>query len=382
MHPRSLTSITVPLLLSLGSQLHAESPTLSGKVVDAAGHPAWGVAVLLASVPGTIQTRTDSNGLWRLGTTLGVHRSAPAPVAARGHLLLQDGHLSIAFDGMRVDGRGRRSSASATSMSPSVASGAARALSNPDTVLLSLDGQILSRIVVTGQSDLGTATVSLEGSFADSRDQTSYGTAWIGTQKWMTRNLEFVANDSWNYETNPDSVARHGRLYTWAAAMALPDSCNRASCLDQIHSPHQGACPTGWHVPTQREWRRTYERAGSKQLMSKGTPLGTMLTPIYVFDDTYHQVPAGFKTDTLVGNDAYGFHGFLSGYRKADGGLAPRDTSLWWTTDHLDTDYENYQTLFTVDPTCARSWMITASPSQSHKATPKTSGLSLRCLAD
>ena len=93
------------------------------------------------------------------------------------------------------------------------------------------------------------------GSFKDSRDQTIYLWAKIGTQIWMTRNLTYLpivhpsadgsdtASLSYVYgyestfvKTAKESVnyQNYGVLYNWPFA-------NRA-------------CPEGWHLPSDAEW--------------------------------------------------------------------------------------------------------------------------------
>ena len=48
-----------------------------------------------------------------------------------------------------------------------------------------------------------------------------------------------------------------GGLYQWAEMMALPYECNSKSCADQIDPDHdgfhQGICPNGWHLITEKE---------------------------------------------------------------------------------------------------------------------------------
>jgi len=48
-----------------------------------------------------------------------------------------------------------------------------------------------------------------------------------------------------------------GGLYQWAEMMALPYECNSKSCADRIDPDHdgfhQGICPNGWHLITEKE---------------------------------------------------------------------------------------------------------------------------------
>ncbi len=91
-------------------------------------------------------------------------------------------------------------------------------------------------------------------SFVDPRDGQSYGTVQIGTQCWMSENLN--TGTKINYPTNQlnngviekycynnDSTKcdAYGGLYSWDEAM-------------QYVTITRGICPDGWHIPTDDEW--------------------------------------------------------------------------------------------------------------------------------
>jgi len=58
----------------------------------------------------------------------------------------------------------------------------------------------------------------------------------IGTQVWMTKNLNYAtASGSWCYGNNTDSCAVYGRLYDWNTALTV--------------------APSGWHLPNDAEWQ-------------------------------------------------------------------------------------------------------------------------------
>ena len=147
----------------------------------------------------------------------------------------------------------------------------------------------------------GTNTVT------DCRDGQTYKTVTIGTQTWMAENLNYadstampnLKGSSWCYENSADSCAKYGRLYTWTAAMNIDSSYQSASAAAVISAPWRGACPTGWHIPTDAEWT-TLETA-------VGGAAGTKL-----------KSTSGWSSSGN-GTDAYGFSALPAGYRNFTG---------------------------------------------------------------
>lgn len=111
---------------------------------------------------------------------------------------------------------------------------------------------------------------TLGSSFIDSRDGNQYKSVTIGSQVWMIENLRYLPNvmgsDTYSltnpcyyvYGYNGTSVSEakattnyntYGVLYNWPAAM------NGASSSSANPSGVQGVCPTGWHLPSDMEWR-------------------------------------------------------------------------------------------------------------------------------
>lgn len=88
-----------------------------------------------------------------------------------------------------------------------------------------------------------------------------YKTVVIGKQTWFASNLDYSVSAGVTigacYENNSDYCAKFGRLYTWAEAVALHQGCNMrdstyTACT--LTEPVQGICPTGWHVPSSKDW--------------------------------------------------------------------------------------------------------------------------------
>ncbi|MFP5039968.1 FISUMP domain-containing protein [Parasediminibacterium sp. JCM 36343] len=81
-------------------------------------------------------------------------------------------------------------------------------------------------------------------------DNNSYQTVVIGNQTWLKSNLKSthyadgsaIAN-IYSYNNDTSNATTYGRLYTWNSAMK-----NYSAELSQ------GACPCGWHLPSNKEW--------------------------------------------------------------------------------------------------------------------------------
>jgi uncharacterized protein (TIGR02145 family) len=99
--------------------------------------------------------------------------------------------------------------------------------------------------------------------FTDSRDGKTYKKVTIGTQTWMAENLNYNASGSVCYGNSADSCAKYGRLYDWSTAM------NGASSSSLSPSGVKGACPVGWHVPSDDEWTTLTDYAGGESTAGK-----------------------------------------------------------------------------------------------------------------
>lgn len=124
-------------------------------------------------------------------------------------------------------------------------------------------------------------------SIKDSRDGKVYKTVKIGDQTWMAENLNYydakdmsVNGDSWCFgkSNNKDSSTCDvaGRLYTWAAAIDSVTlyryksiNCGYGGNCNLLPDTVYGICPSGWHLPSYREWKDLFSAVGDASYAGK-----------------------------------------------------------------------------------------------------------------
>ena len=180
--------------------------------------------------------------------------------------------------------------------------------------------------------------------FKDERDGQTYRTVIIGTQTWMAENLNYAytgvpykyendASDSisWCYGNDPAYCAKYGRLYTWAAAMDSVGAwtenskgCGYGKACSPTY-PVQGVCPSGWHLPTEEEFRTLFTTVGGDSIA------GAML-----------KTTSGWNRsgNGATGMDGYSFAALPSGYRENDGVYyAKGGYAYFWTSSVMIDNY-------------------------------------------
>lgn len=159
--------------------------------------------------------------------------------------------------------------------------------------------------------------------FTDERDGKRYRVTTIGNQTWMAENLNFKSNDSYCYSDDSTNCEKYGRLYKWNAA---------------VH-----ACPDGWDLPGDDDFRMLIETVGIESLKSKsGWKIETK--PFANSNKPRKKTYSGYN-----GSDDYGFTLLPAGFRnkegfsyKGEGGNA----FLWKKWENRDSD-EFYSTQIT-----------------------------------
>jgi uncharacterized protein (TIGR02145 family) len=203
-------------------------------------------------------------------------------------------------------------------------------------------------------------TTQVKDSIEDA-DGNYYKIVTIGDATWMSENLRVTryadgtpisyinSCKSWHvkaadkafcyYNDDISNAEKFGALYTWTAAM------NGSGSSNSYPGTIQGACPTGWHIPTDREWSVLETDLGGKSKVAKEM------------------------------QDLSGFAAILAGaiYPEIDqeGGhfIGSGEVAMWWScTSYTLLDFQIDRELY--------------SDSLSSNFKSKTYGLSIRCVKD
>ncbi len=202
-------------------------------------------------------------------------------------------------------------------------------------------------------------------SFVDARDSQSYNTVQIGTQCWMAENLNIGTRidgsnnqidngtiEKYCYDDDPANCNIYGGLYQW-------DEMMQYVTTEGI----QGICPSGWHLPTDAEWKTMEMYLGMTQAQAdttgyRGTDEGDKLK------STSGWLSNGNGTNTS------GFTALAGGYRSTNGGFNVKTLlGYWWSSTEYDSSYSWGRVL---------SWMY--SKVLRSKTKDKRDGFSVRCL--
>ena len=156
------------------------------------------------------------------------------------------------------------------------------------------------------------------GIMTDLRDGDEYKWVKIGEQIWMAENLAYNVGDGcWAYNNDISNVATYGRLYTWEAAKI--------------------ACPSGWHIPTDDEWKQLEMAIGMSQSEAdddgwRGTNEGTKLKSTSGWNNN--------GSSSGNGTDDYGFSALPGGLMTLDGSFDfVGRNGRWWSATEKSSEY-------------------------------------------
>jgi len=206
-----------------------------------------------------------------------------------------------------------------------------------------------------------------ENEFMDERDKRIYKTVTIGWQTWMAENLAYLPSVDtvsvesdflplyyiFEYDEPKLSISRqttnfylYGVLYNWTAAA--------------------GACPRGWHLPTDEEWKALERFAGMDHDVAqeigyrKSGDVGFKLKTAASWFESFH------------GGDEFGFN-IHPGGRKIARDVKfsePGEEAFFWTSS---SDAQNISYL---------RYVTGDEPGIYRSIGSRKNGLSVRCVKD
>ena len=206
-----------------------------------------------------------------------------------------------------------------------------------------------------------------DSSFTDSRDSNTYRTIQIGTQIWMAENLAYLPNVAgpdtgsinnpiyyvYGYSGNnvidakaTDNYQTYGVLYNWTAAAT--------------------ACPPGWHLPTDAEWKTLEMHLGMSETASYDSYRGTDEGGKLKETGTVH-----WRSPNTGATNESGFTALPGGYRY-DGGVFSDIGNYggWWSATESNSYYAWFRNLSNAGSYIYRYYYN------------KELGFSVRCLKD
>jgi uncharacterized protein (TIGR02145 family) len=192
-----------------------------------------------------------------------------------------------------------------------------------------------------GSGIFGSLAITIlepSGTIHDTRDNHDYKWVRIGNQVWMAENLAYVpavspptvGSDTESYYYVYDyygssvseakatyNYAVYGILYNWTAAV------NGATSSNTNPSGVQGACPSGWHLPSDAEWTELANYLGGF-----GAAGGKLKEVSYTH---------WFNPNTSATNES-GFTALPGGYRFEHGSFCCLGgNGGWWSSTNYGT---------------------------------------------
>ena len=224
-----------------------------------------------------------------------------------------------------------------------------------------------SASVPGGSSDASVYDAD-KNTLKDLRDGQVYKTTTIDipsksySEVWMAENLSFVTDNSWCYNDESDNCDTYGRLYTWDAAVGrAEDECGYGYTCGLGSGDIRGACPKGWHLPSQSEWEALIVAVdGSITEYTSSNTAGSKLKSV-----------TGWNAYSGITNeDAFGFLALPAGGRYDDGDYGGEGNyAAFWSSTENNSNYA-YRMYLGYDDGASRDDI------------DKDFGFSVRCLKD
>jgi uncharacterized protein (TIGR02145 family) len=211
----------------------------------------------------------------------------------------------------------------------------------------------------------------------DSRDGKTYKTVKIGDQTWMAENLNFQTEGSRCYGEGGKVLAEVDGLYgkTYAPVdLAEEDVQSNCDTYGRLYTwdDAMAACPVGWHLPDRQEWDDLIITAGGSFMTVES---GVQSHSSNTGGVKLRARPPYWKRAERIGPDGtddFGFSALPGGSGTVTGDFGSMGlVGRWWTGAleyHVNSQRYRYMT--------ANGDVVISD------ITPKTAGLSVRCVQD
>ena len=194
------------------------------------------------------------------------------------------------------------------------------------------------------QTNKNEITDSNHGYYTDPRDGYTYKTIKIGNQIWLAENLRYlprIGNGYYVYDYHGNDVSEakqtqnykdFGVLYNMSAA--------------------QEACPVGWHIPSDFEWKELEQYIGLSDFSTEKCVLINDVKHYFRGKNQGSNLMANnieTKTGNLIKNknEDYGFNAFLGGWKFFRGEFGQKHlVAKWWSNSVSHTVYDIHSNSF------------------------------------
>jgi uncharacterized protein (TIGR02145 family) len=159
-------------------------------------------------------------------------------------------------------------------------------------------------------------------SVTDQRDGEIYGTVKIGEQCWMSQNINVGSLIAGSIDQTPGTIEKYclgdvesscttfGGLYQWEEAMNY-----------SVIESAKGICPSGWHIPSENDWRLLEGAVDSQYPAGDVVWDGTGYRGFDAGKNLKSSSPPPTWTSNGYGTDKYDFTAFASGYMNVSAGI-------------------------------------------------------------
>lgn len=206
-----------------------------------------------------------------------------------------------------------------------------------------------------------------EGTFIDSRDNREYKWIKIGNQTWMAENLAYLPEIGKN-NTDNFSLPNYyvfGYFGNNTAEAKSTENYLQYGVLYNFFAA-QTACPPGWHLPSDDEWKQLELALGMSILhtneiypFNRGTDQGIQLKSVIGWENEGN------------GTNSSGFSALPGGYRFSNGNFWFQGRfGVWWTSSYDSKETAWVRSLRSSNKTICRDSNL------------KQDGFSIRCVKD